>query len=295
MPEETTPKPKKSRKNIRDFSIALLFVVPAFLFWATVATVLIVILAFAGADDEGCNIARVPVQGVIMTTDNGLGMLLGFGAITSADSIVEEIMEADKNENVHAIVLDVDSPGGTPVAGDEIMRAIQAAKKPTVAVVRDRGTSAAYWAAVGADHIIASAVSDVGSIGVTMSYLELASSTDFEGSRWIDISSGEYKDAGHPERALSDKEREHFQGQVDNVHEYMVDQIASAREDLSRDEIAELSDGRAYLGNEALDLKLIDEIGGFDEAIYYLEKELFIDEEVIICPAKGGGLEDLIY
>jgi len=294
MQSETQPK-KNNKKNIKDLSIATLLVVPAFIFWASIATIVVGFIVIAVGDEEECNIARVPVQGVLMTTDNGLGMLLGMGSVTSADSIIEDIQEADNDERIKAIILDIDSPGGTPLAGDEIMKAIQSTVKPTVAVVRDRGTSAAYWAAVGADHIIASAVSDVGSIGVTMSYLELASSTDFEGSRWIDISSGEYKDAGQPERPLTQKEREHFQGQVDNVHEYMVDQIASTRDTLSREEVAELADGRAYLGAEALELKLIDEIGGFDTALSYFENGIFAGEENTLCPTKGGGLEDLIY
>jgi protease-4 len=155
------------------------------------------------------------------------------------------------------------------------------------------GTSAAYWVAVGADHIIASPVSDVGSIGVTMSYLELASSTDNRGSRWIDISSGEYKDAGNPERVLSPKEREYFQGQVDAVHEYMVDRISSAREELSREEVANLADGRAYIGIEALKLKLVDELGSFTEAANYLKSKLSSGDDLVLCSRSGAGLDSL--
>ena len=291
---QTTMRPN-THKGIFKTSVAVLLVAPALIFWSTVGIVLLIVLLFLARDDEQCNVARVPIQGVLTTTDNGLGMILGFGVVASADGIIDEIMQAEKDDEIEAILLDIDSPGGTPVAGDEIMKALKTVSKPTVAVIRDRGTSAAYWAAVGADYIIASPVSDVGSIGVTMSYLELASSTDISGSRWIDISSGEYKDAGRPERILSEKEKEHFQGQVDDVHEYMVNQIAEARSSMTREEIAQLADGRAYLGTEALELKLIDEVGSFREASVYLDKRLQIYEDITLCPAMGGGIEDLLY
>ena len=276
-------------------SFALLFMVPALLFWLTVIIVVLGVVVLSVEDEDECNVARIPVQGIITTTDNGLSEIFGFGAIASADSIVDRIQQAEQNNDISAIVVDIDSPGGTPVGGDEIMKALLATSKPTVTIMRDRGTSAAYWVAAGTDYIVASPVSDVGSIGVTMSYLEFASSSDYQGSRWIDISSGEYKDAGHPERVLSEKEREHFQGQVDVVHEYMVDQISSARDGLSRDRLAELADGRAYLGAEALKLGLVDELGGFNEVEQYLDNVLLLGEPVVMCPVSFGGLEDLLY
>ncbi len=277
-------------------SLAFLFMVPALIFWFLAAIVLVVVLSFSGGgEDNKCNVARVPVQGIIATTNNGLTGMLDLGPVTSADSIIEKINRAENDDSIVATIIDIDSPGGTPVAGDEIMRALLAATKPTVAVIRDRGTSAAYWAAAGTDYIVASPVSDVGSIGVTMSYLELASSTEYQGSRWIDISSGAYKDAGHPERVLSNVEREHFQNEVDEVHEYMVTQIASARDPLSREDLAALADGRAYLGTDALPLGLIDEIGGFEEAVQYLTNLLLPGEALTICPTSYGALEDLFY
>ena len=135
----------------------------------------------------------------------------------------------------------------------------------------------------------------MGSIGVTMSYLELASSTEKEGSRWIDLSSGEYKDAGHPERVLRDAEEEHFQGQVDDVHEYMVERISSSRDAISYDEVRVIADGRAYLGKDALEMKLIDELGGFKEALQYIQNVLSLNEdEVKLCSPEGDSLVELL-
>lgn len=268
-------------------TIATFFVVPALLFWITIIVIGLGIFAIAYKDTDSCNVARIPIQGILTATDNGLNILMGFGQITSADSIIDKLYDADDDDTIRAILIDIDSPGGTPVAADEILSALESLEKPVVAVIRDRGISAAYWVAVGADHIIASPVSDVGSIGVTMSYLELASTTENQGSRWINISSGEYKDAGHPERVLSEKEREHFQGQVDDVHEYMIERISSARDTLSREEVDTLADGRAYLGTEALKLKLIDELGGFVEASTYIKNRLSSEDDLILCPLSS--------
>ena len=290
-----TEQQKSFFSSVLKLSLAFFCFIPAFVFWISVLVIVFGVLVLSSEDADKCNVARIPLQGVLMATDNGLSGALGFGAVTSADSVVSDIVRAEEDEHIVAIVVDVDSPGGTPVAGDEIMQALHTTSKPTVAIIRDRGTSAAYWAAAGADYIVASPVSDVGSIGVTMSYLELASSTEYQGSRWVDISSGEYKDAGHPERVLKSKEQDHFQHEVDAVHEYMVNQIAEARDTFTRDELATLSDGRAYLGAEALSLGLIDAVGGFEKVLEYLKEVLWIDDTVVICPVSYGGLEDLLY
>ncbi len=295
-PVESMSQVKTSKRNLIQFAIATLVVVPSLLFWVTVLLIGGVIFAVALSDEnsEMCNVARIPIHGVMTTTDAGFSQLLEFGGIVSADSVVDNIQTALDDESIEAILLDIDSPGGTPVSADEIMSFLQSSSKPTLSVVRDIGTSAAYWAAAGTNHIIASPISDVGSIGVTMSYLENASSTEIEGSRWVDLSSGLFKDAGNPERKLREEEEAHFQGQVDSIHSYMVERIAKAREGkVSKEALTSLSDGRAYLGIEALKLGLIDEVGGFDEAITYVAQVLSKSEdEVVLCPSMTGGLGD---
>jgi len=248
-----------------------------------------------GTDDERyCNVARVPLHGIVTSAGDGFQELLGLGMLSSADDFTAAVVDAAQDEYIDAIFVDIDSPGGTPVGGDEMMSALQAAEKPVVAVVRDLGASAAYWAAAGADHIIASPVSNVGSIGVTMSYLETASSTETEGSRWVDLSSGFYKDAGNPERPLSEMEEEHFKGQVNVVHDYMVQRIAEARNSLTQAQVAQLADGRAYVGVEALELGLIDALGGFQEGRMWVAQQTGMSvDEVVLCEPYASGWEAL--
>ncbi len=280
--------------NVRQFVFAAMVVVPALLFWGLLAVVGVGLygIVVALGEEEQCTVARIPLTGVLTTTSGGYGVL---DYATAADQAVAQIVDADMDDSIVAILVDIDSPGGTPVAGDEIARALHDATKPTVAVVRDMGTSAAYWAAAGADYIIASPVSDVGSIGVTMSYTELAGANDEEGSRWVGIASGAHKDAGNPERPLTEEEQAYFQTQVDTVHEYMVSRIAEFRPILTREEYAALADGRAYLGSEAQTLKLIDGVGGIAEARVHLAQKLTVSEDLVtICAAEDTMFAGLL-
>ncbi len=288
--------PRAGRHNVGTLIFATFVAAPAVVFWFGAVFLLIILGAVVsgGEEEASCNVARIPIHGIIVTSGDGFMSLLGMGYLSSSDELIDQIRDADDDDTVDAIVLDIDSPGGLPVAADETMAALLDADKPVVAVIRGVGASAAYWIAAGADHIIASPASDVGSIGVTMSYREIAESKEQEGSRWIDLSSGFFKDAGNPERTLREEEQAYFKGQVDTLHEYMVSQIARARPAISRAELAALADGRAWLGVDALAKKLIDELGSFHEAMRYVESRARLEPgEAVLCAPQTGSLGDL--
>ena len=116
------------------------------------------------------NVALIPIEGVI-TTDGGSY----FNEQTiSSKNIVEFIEDADKNSQVEAIVLEINSPGGSAVASDEISIAVKKVKKPVVAMIREVGASGGYWVASSADYIVAHRMAITGSIGVISSYLEFS-------------------------------------------------------------------------------------------------------------------------
>jgi protease-4 len=274
---------------------ALFVGTPAVVFWVGIVIMTVgIVTLFSGDDEEYCNVAHIPLHGILTTTSDGFTELLGMGGLVSADDFITNVTTAEHNDDIEAILVDIDSPGGTPVAADEAMTALLVVEKPVVSVIRDVGASAAYWVAAGTDHILASPVSNVGSIGVTMSYLEIASTTDVRGSRWVDLASGAFKDAGHPERPLRPKEEEHFKRQVDSVHEYMVERIAAARPVFTTEEVAALADGRAYVGAEALGLKLVDALGGFAEARTWIAQQLNREEdELVLCAPYRSGWASL--
>ena len=194
----------------------------------------------------------------------------------ASESIVGQIRMAEEDESIKAILVEIDSSGGGPVAGEEVMRAMKESTKPVVALIREQGLSAAYLAATGADRIFASESSDVGSIGVTMSYLEEA---DPDG-KYNQISSGKFKDAGNPSKPLTEEERQLFMRDVLILHENFVRMVSENR-NLPIEKVKAIADGSSVLGATAKQLGLIDEIGGWTEAEKYLEG--VIGEKAEVC------------
>jgi len=285
----------RNKRSLKELTFALFVGLPAVVFWIMIGSITFGLMALLGDDDDYCNVVKIPVHGVIVTDDGGFGDLFGFGALTGAASVVQAIRDADEDEMVEALLLDIDSPGGTPVAADAIMTALSNSSKPTVALIQDVGASAAYWVAAGADHIVASPVSSVGSIGVTMSYTEEAGITTEEGGRFIEISSGSFKDAGNPERVLTAEEQAYYQEQVDIAHGYFVDRVAEVRPTLTRDAYARLADGRIFIGVQAFKEKLVDALGGADVALSYLaDMTGMAQDDIVVCTAEGDALHALL-
>ncbi len=235
-------------------------------------------LSSEGEVNDGCNVAAIDLYGDITTyiPKGTKDSLLENNDIVSSESVVSHIRQADKDDNVKAILLQIDSYGGSPVAGEEIANALLATNKPTVALIRETGSSAAYWAGSGADHIIASQNSDVGSIGVTMSYMQELN----KDKKYIDLSIGKFKDSGTGHRALTEEERALFMRDLNIVYDNFVTAVAKNRE-LPRVEVMSIADGSSVLGKKAKELGLIDEVGGIAEAEAYLEKA--IGEKPEVC------------
>ena len=246
---------------------------------------LVIVLGGYGAyvADTYCNVEFIEINGTLMTygADQGfLGISESYGFVAS-DNIVNWIESADRDESIEAIVLSIDSPGGAPVAGEEIADALKRAQKPTVALIRGDGMSAAYWLATGADVIYASRNSAVGSIGVTMSYLDYGVQNETEGLTFNQISMGEYKDAGNPERSLTEEEKTLFEEQVAIVYDNFVDDVSVNRK-IQKSKVIALADGSFILGEEALKNKLIDKIGGLYDVTEYLRNKFNI-QQVTYC------------
>lgn len=225
---------------------------------------------------ESCNVARVPVYGTITALPSDV-------ASVSSDQVVAAIERADADLSVSAILLDVDSYGGSPVAGEEIAHALERATKPTVSLIRDAGTSAAYWAAIGAKRVIASANSDVGSIGVTMSYVDESAKNKQEGLQYNELASGKYKNMGDPNKPLSKDEHDLAMRDIMIVHSNFVNEVARMRH-LPVEQIAVLADGSSMTGVPAREAGLIDAIGDLYAAREYLKET--IGKDAVVCSAS---------
>ncbi|MFA6551310.1 MAG: signal peptide peptidase SppA [Patescibacteria group bacterium] len=199
---------------------------------------------------------------------------------TSSENIIASIKRAEENDNIKAVILDIDSTGGSAVAAEEIANALKRAQKPTVAIIREYGDSGAYYAATGADIIFASAKSDIGGIGVTSSYLDNVKKNQKDGFTYNQLSAGKFKDMYNPDKVLTTEEKELIMRDIEIIYEEFIKAVASNR-NLEIEKVKQLADGSSMLGQMALDNGLIDRIGGMNEVVDYLKEK--ISAEINIC------------
>ncbi len=228
-----------------------------------------------GVDFKGGNVALIPIKGLILSESGR-----SFGqTIAASPTIVRFIEEADRNPKVKAIILEINSPGGSPVATEEIANAVEKTNKTTIAWIREVGASGGYWIASSADTIVASRMSITGSIGVLASYLEFSGLLRDYNVTYERLVAGEYKDLGSPLKEMSMQERQMLQTQIDKLHDYFISAVAENR-NLPEDKVREIATGMFYLGEEAKELGLVDVIGGKEEVKDIIEKKLNITIEV---------------
>lgn len=219
------------------------------------------------AASVGANTAVIEVNGIILS--DGVGSAFGQTS-TSSKTLVDLIRKADKDKDIKAIIFAINSPGGTPVATEEIADAIKRTDKPTVALIRETGASGAYWIASATDTIIASRMSIVGSIGVTASYLDVSGFLNRYNVTYERLVAGDHKDAGSPLKPLTAQERALFDRILQRTHDEFIDTVAANRR-MPRADVEKLADGFVFLGVEAKDLGLVDALGGMDEAKEHVE------------------------
>jgi len=235
------------------------------------------------SDDSPCNVKGIELRGDLVTYIPAGSMLEDGRQLydeTASDYILAKIEEAESDEAIRAIILEIDSYGGSAVAAEEVANALKRAKKPTVVFVRSAATSAAYWAASGADIIFASALSDIGSLGVTMSYLDNTQKNNKEGLTYNSLSTGKFKDYGDPNKPLTDEEKRLIMRDLEIMHNLFI-QAVSENRNLAIDKVRLLADGSSMPGEMALENGLIDKIGDYYEARDYLNE--LIGEKAEIC------------
>ena len=177
----------------------------------------------------------------------------------SSEHIRQWIEYFSWDDQFDMIVLDIDSYGWSPYWAEEIMNALLRTNKDTVALIREGGLSAAYYAAIWADKIIASKMSDVWSIWVTMSYLNYSDQNKDNWIKFEELATWKFKNSWDPDKELTDEERELFMRDLQIMHDYFVADVAEHR-NLDIEKIKELADWSSMLWEQALQEWLIDEI-----------------------------------
>lgn len=235
------------------------------------------------------NVAVIDISGVILTQGQSGYMAQD----TSSENVVDLIKKADESKNIDAIMFIVNSPGGSGVAADEIGQAILETNKTTVAVIREVGASAAYWIASATDRIYANRLSAVGSIGVTMSHLGFEDFIEEHNVTYRRLVSTKYKDIGTPFRAITKEEEAFLQNSLDRSHDVFVSVVAENR-NMKKSEAEELASGLFWMGEEALELGLIDEIGGVNQAAEYIKEQINGSVELVEY-RKDPSLSEILF
>ena len=217
--------------------------------------------AYAGGE-----VGVIYIEGVIAGGTGSSGL---FGSQGGAESIASLLRDASRATNLRAVVIRLNSPGGTPAASQEIEAEVQRLKdsgKRVVASMGDVAASGAYWVAAGADQIVANPGTITGSIGVIMETTNLEGLYEKIGVSPDTYKSGPYKDMGSSACPATAEERAIFQSMIDDVYNQFIDAVARGRH-RDASEIRPLADGRVYTGRQAKELGLVDRLGDFHDAV----------------------------
>ena len=248
---------------------------------------------------EGDNkILLVDIQGSISNKKktSAMGGVISPGMV---DQVREILKKAEKDEDIKALLLRINTPGGTVTSSDIIYHEIKTFKEKkkvkVYAMVMDLAASGGYYVAQAADHIIVHPTSLTGSIGVIALKLNLSGLMDKVGVDFEVVKSGDHKDFLSPFRPLTADERIVFQETIDTLHSRFVSVIEANRKEMSREQILQLADGRVYTSGQALKHKLVDQIAYVDEAERFIQKDLGLDSINVVTYYRKGQYKNNFY
>ncbi len=238
----------------------------------------------------------IPLKGMIVSGTTSPGPIpffpMGGANLTSSDEIIRYLGRIEKENRIKAIIFEIDSPGGTPYASKEIADAVKKINKPTIAQIREHGTSGAYWIASACDVIVADPLSTIGGIGTRADRLDLSELAKKVGIKVDTFSKGEYKDIGSPYSEMSEKEKKFIQQHVESFNDYFVKEIKQNRKLENEDLLKDITSGKTFLGQEALDLGLIDKLGGNEKALKSAEE--MVNSKLLPVRRKGDDRSSLL-
>ena len=231
------------------------------------------------------------------TSDAGLG---GFGdrigvvdldgVILSPQPVVGQLKKFGDDSSIKAIILHVNSPGGGVAASEEIYREVKRLrdekKKRVVVSIETVGASGAYYVASASNKIYADHGSIVGSIGVIAQWVNYGDLLKWAKLKDVVLKTGEFKDTGNPTRDLTPAEQAYMQSLIDNMFQQFVHAVADGRS-LKLENVKAIADGKVWTGEQALNMKLIDEVGDFEAAVADTAKSVGIKgEPTLVHPEK---------
>ena len=221
----------------------------------------------------GFSLAHYVFEEGIIVTGEKVGVIEIKGLIKSSNPTLNNLIKLGENKHIKAIVLRIDSPGGTVGPSQEIYLEIMRLrrKKPIVASLGSVAASGSYYIASAANKIVASPGTITGSIGVKMEFVNIQQLLNKLGLEPVVIKSGTFKDIGSPTRKMSKEERMLLERVIKDVHTQFVEAIAKGR-GLPLTKVEEIADGRIFTGRRAKELGLVDRLGNLQDAIILAAK-----------------------
>ena len=227
--------------------------------------------------NRGPKVLMLDIDGEITSADSAgvLGWVLNEGTVSR---VHDQLALAKKKNDIKAILLRIDSPGGSPSASDAVYQQIMDFKRessvPVVAQFMGTAASGAYLIAMAADEVVATRTSITGSIGVLLLGINLAGLMDKVGVENQTLTSGPFKDAGSILRPMKGAERAQLQSVVDDLYDQFVDVVDEGRPKLSSERVRQLADGRIYSAQQALSAGLVDRIDTLEGTIEQIRLRL---------------------
>ena len=225
-----------------------------------------------GVSDAHNKIAVITVEGELRDEDRATFFGTSLGPVSF---LRKQLAMAADDDSVKAVILEIDSPGGSVTASDKMFHNIESFRKktskPVIVFMKSIAASGGYYIAARADRIILTPTGITGSIGVIMMLMDISEAMDYLRIKLIPLKSGAFKDAGSPFREMPPAERKYFQKIVDGMYARFVDIVYDGRKDKAlwenRDQVLKIADGRIYNAQQAKENGLIDDIGYFEDAV----------------------------
>ncbi len=245
------------------------------------------------------NVALIYAVGAIMQSD-GSGSPVPGGTVAAADKIAPAIMAAAEDDMIEAIVLRIDSPGGSPTASESILRAVEKAQekgKPVIVSMGPTAASGGYWIAAYADQIFVLPATITGSIGVVGGKFSVGELWDKLGVNWDGVQWGENADMWSLNSKFSPREAERINAMLDAIYHGFITRVAKGRK-MGLAEVDEIAGGRVWSGVRAVEIGLADQLGGLDAALDYTAQLLGRDDrsglDTLVYPKRKTPIEQLI-
>ncbi len=253
----------------------LIFLFLLLIFGLLIVSIVFVYMLSPKGDIGREKIAVIEVKGVISLDETD-----GFfsTSTTTPEKFKRFFEKALADEDVKAIIIEINSPGGSVVASDEIANMIKKANKPVVAWIGEMGTSGAYYVASACDYIVASKGSLTGSIGVISVFTDYSGLLKKLGINVTVIKAGKYKDMGSGYRPLTEEEIEMLENISYQIYELFIEEVAENR-NLSKEYVKKIAEGRLYTGIQAKEVGLVDDVGTKEYAIEVAKKLANITKE----------------